>query len=187
MLKYYKTVNNRLEELDDIEDGCWIEATAPTEAEISKLEHELSVDRDFIRAALDEEETSRIENEEGQVLIVLDYPVAERAVKAESKQRRSRFKKNRNADNEPFTYYTVPMGIIHTSNNVITVSLKSNPILEDFAHGVVKGFRTDFRTQFTFHILLRVAGKYLQYLKQIDKLSGLIESRLLSSMHNKEL
>ena len=171
MLKYYKTINNAITEIENIEDGCWVSAISPTESEISQLQSKLSLDRDFIRSALDEEETSRIETEENQTLIVLDYPVAEKT----------------NDSDETISYYTIPMGIILTQENVITVCLKENGIIDDFAKGVVKGVQTQFKTRFIFYILLRIATRYLQYLKQIDKLSNHVENQLHKSMKNKEL
>lgn len=155
--------------VDEIQPGCWISAVAPTEAEISKLETELSVDRDFIRSALDEEESSRIETDEGQTLIVLDYPVSE---------------KN---DDESFSYSTLPMGIILTDSNVISVSLTQNSIIEDFAKGVVKNVNTRFKTRFVFCILLRIAAKYQQYLKQIERIFDYVQKQLHTSMKNEYL
>lgn len=181
MLKFYKTEGNAIVEIETLEAGCWVSAVAPTEAEISMLESELSIDRDFIRSALDEEETSRIENEEGQTLIVLDYPVAEKPEPQTSKRRKSR------SDDDTISYYTVPMSIILTNCNVVTVSLKPNSIIDEFANNVVKNIKTQFKTQFIFCMLLRIAGKYLQYLKQIDKISNYVESQSHKSMKNKEI
>lgn len=171
MLKYYKTVENTIVELDTMEPGCWVSAVAPTETEISSLQEELNIDRDFIRSALDEEETSRIESDDGQTLIVLDYPVAE---KVQDKD-------------DTISYYTMPMGIIITDSHVVTVCLKENIIIDEFTKGIVKGIQTQFKTRFVFHMLLRIAGKYLLYLKQIDKLSNYVEQQLHKSMKNKEL
>lgn len=185
MLKYYKTEGSAITEIGALEAGCWVSAVAPTESEISLLETKLGVDRDFIRSALDEEETSRIENEEGQTLIVLDYPVAE---KSQPKNiGKGKLHNRRGEDDDTITYYTTPMSIILTLSNVITVSLKENPILDDFANNVVKNVKTQFKTRFIFSIMLRVAGKYLQYLKQIDKISNYVENQLHKSMKNKEL
>lgn len=181
MLKYYKTAGTAIVELETLEPGCWVSAVAPTESEISLLETELGIDRDFIRSALDEEETSRIESEEGQTLIVLDYPVAEKSEQSAAKGKKSA------SDNDAITYYTTPMSIILTMSNVITVSLKENPIVEDFANNVVKNIKTQFKTRFIFCIMLRIAGRYLQYLKQIDKISNYVEKQLHKSMKNKEL
>lgn len=180
MLKFYKTEGNTIIENNALEAGCWVSAVAPSESEISLLESELGIDRDFIRSALDEEETSRIENEEGQTLIVLDYPVAE-------KPQQKTDKHAQNHDDDAITYYTMPMSIILTESNVVTVSLKQNSIVEDFANNVVKNVKTQFKTRFIFAILLRIAGKYLQYLKQIDKISNYVENQLHKSMKNKEL
>lgn len=181
MLKYYKTEGSAIVELETLEAGCWVSAVAPTESEISLLETELGIDRDFIRSALDEEETSRIESEEGQTLIVLDYPVAEKSEQSAAKGKKSP------SDNDAITYYTTPMSIILTMSNVVTVSLKENPIVEDFANNVVKNIKTQFKTRFIFCIMLRIAGRYLQYLKQIDKISNYVEKQLHKSMKNKEL
>ncbi len=171
MLKFYKTVNNNIVEIPEMEVGCWVSAVAPTETEISTLQNELNIERDFIRSALDEEESSRIESDDGHTLIVIDYPVAEKA----------------NDADETISYYTMPMSIILTESNVVTVSIKENSIIDDFSKGVVKGIQTQFKTRFIFHLLLKIASKYLQYLKQIDKLSGYVESQLQKSMKNKEL
>lgn len=181
MLKFYKTEGSAIREIEKLEDGCWVSAIAPSEAEISLLETELGVDRDFIRSALDEEESSRIENDDGQTLIVLDYPVAEKPEQASGK------KKHHSFDEDTISYYTMPMSIILTDNNVITVSLKQNPIIDDFANNVVKNVKTQFKTRFIFAILLRTAARYLLYLKQIDKISHYVEMQLHKSMKNKEL
>ncbi len=169
MINTYRSAGTGMSEVEDFEPGCWISAVAPTEAEISKLESELSIDRDFVRSALDEEESSRIESGEGQTLIVLDYPVAE---------------KN---DDETFSYSTLPMGIILTDTNVISVSLSQNAIIEDFAKGVVKNVNTGFKTQFVFCLLLRIAAKYLQYLKQIEKIFNYVQKQLHTSMKDEHL
>ena len=169
MINTYRSAGAGMSEVEDFEPGCWISAVAPTEAEISKLESELSIDRDFVRSALDEEESSRIESGEGQTLIVLDYPVAE---------------KN---DDETFSYSTLPMGIILTDTNVISVSLSQNAIIEDFAKGVVKNVNTGFKTQFVFCLLLRIAAKYLQYLKQIEKIFNYVQKQLHTSMKDEHL
>ena len=74
-----------------------------------------------------------------------------------------------------------------TSQNVITISVKDNPIITEFVDGAVRNIYTNFKTQFVLHIMLRMAGKYLQYLNQIDKLTHHTEYELRKSMKNKEL
>lgn len=171
MIKYYKSIDGRLCEIEKAETGAWISVTNPTETEISELEDDLGIDRDYVRASLDEEEPSRIESDDGVTLIVVDYPVAE-------------------TDNNPdrtLLYSTTPMSIIITGSNVVTVSAKVNSVLDDISKGVVKGILPHFKTQFVFTILLRIAARYLQYLKQINKIANYVESTLYKSMRNKGL
>lgn len=171
MIKYYKSVEGHLDEIETVEAGCWISVVSPTETEISDLEDDLGIDRDYVRAALDEEEPSRIEADDGVTLIVVDYPVAE-------------------TDNNPdrtLLYSTTPMSIIITKDNVVTVSAKENSVLDDIAKGVVKGVFPHLKTRFVFTILLRIAARYLQYLKQINKIASYVEGTLYRSMKNKGL
>ena len=43
------------------------------------------------------------------------------------------------------------------------------------------------KTRFVLTIMLRIAGRFLQYLKQIEKISNFMEMRLRKSMKNNEL
>ena len=63
--------------LDKVEDGCWVNLTYPTEDEMNTVTALLGIDPGFLRAALDEEETSRIDTEDGQTLIIIDLPSVE--------------------------------------------------------------------------------------------------------------
>ena len=94
-------------------------ALNPDEEEVNRLIEEFEVDPDFFRAALDEEESSHLDTEDGNTLVILDIPCVE-------------------LDDEHLTYFTRPLGIIITEKNVITVSLHENPILDEFAEGLVK-------------------------------------------------
>lgn len=170
LVNYYKNINGGIAEIEEMEPGCWISLIAPTETEISDIE-EMGVDRDYVRAALDEEETARVESDDGVTLIVVDYPVAEQD----------------NDPNRTLLYTTTPMALIITDKNVITVSAKENAVIEEIAKGVVKGVQTNLRTRFVFNVLLRIAGRFLQYLKQIDKISNYVEGTLYKSMQNKGL
>lgn len=164
----HKTVEGRMTALDTIKEGCWINLTDPNEEELRAVSETLSVEPDFLRAALDEEETSRIDTEEGQTLIIIDTPVVEKSDSA-------------------VVYSTLPLGIIVTQSSIITVSLRDSLVIRDFEDGLVKGVSTNKKTSFILHILLRVAKRYLQYLKQIDKIYNHMERQLYKTQRNKEL
>ena len=51
--------------LDSVQDGCWVNLTYPSEDELNTVAVTLGVEPSFLRAALDEEETSRIDTEDG--------------------------------------------------------------------------------------------------------------------------
>lgn len=168
MIQFYKNINNVLTSIDKIEEGCWVNVTAPTESEIMQLVSEYGLDQGFVHSSLDEEESARIENEDDQVLLIFDYPVAD---KTEAK----------------IQYLTMPMGIILTDTNVFTICLRENVVLDEIAKGVVRNVQTHMKTRFVFTVLFRIASRYLQYLKQIDKMSNYVEKQLHKSLKNKEL
>ncbi len=168
MITYYKTIENKIKEIDDYEKNCWVNCIMPDEMEIKKLIDEFRVNAEFIRSALDAEESSHIDSEDGNTLVVIDVPIVQKTEKN-------------------ISYQTVPLGIILTSSNIITVSLTDNTVIGEFSDGVVKNTDIDLKAQFVLHIILRTAYKYLQYLKQIDKISDHVEKELRRSMQNKGL
>ena len=93
MVTYLKTVEGRMLPAGEYEPGCWVNVIDPTEEEIENLIDDYNLEPDFIRAALDEEESSRIESEDGVALIIIDIPVVDK-------------------NNDSITYYTMPVGIM---------------------------------------------------------------------------
>ena len=130
----------------------------------------LGLEQDFVRAALDEEESSRVESEDDQTLVIVDVPVAERQ-----------------DEEKTVVYSTIPMAIITNNRFITTVCLRENAVVNEISQGLVKNIQTHLRTQFLLNILLRIATRFLQYLKQIDKISYTTENLLQKTMRNKEL
>ena len=77
MVKYYMTDDSHIHEQDKITDGVWINMVDPTAEETMLLAESLDIDVADLRAALDEEESSRIELEDGYTLILIDVPSTE--------------------------------------------------------------------------------------------------------------
>ena len=140
MIKIMRTTKDRrLVDLDEIKSGAWIHLLDPNDEELAYVKKHLHIEDEFLRAALDEEETVRIENEDGQTLVVVDIPVV-------SPERGS------------FLYTTLPLGIILAGDNIVTVCLEETSIIEDFWNGRVKNFDTCKRSRFLLQILYRNAG-----------------------------
>ncbi|MDF2948298.1 MAG: Mg2 transporter protein CorA family protein [Sedimentibacter sp.] len=168
MLDIFKSIDDTLFTLEEIEDGAWINLVDPTSEELDRIEDELHVDRDFLRAALDEEESARLESENDQVLILVDTPYVEKA-------------------DDHIIYETLPLGIIITDKNIITVCLKNSIVLDQFEKNSIRTFVTYKKYRFLYQILYKNAQRYLLYLRQIDRMSNYIEKQLHQSMKNKEL
>ncbi|MBV7275428.1 magnesium transporter CorA family protein [Clostridium sp. PL3] len=170
MISIYKTLDETgiLKSVDTIEPGCWINIVAPSEEDLLLISKKTDVSLDFLKAALDEEETSRIDTEDNNLLVIVDIPFTE-------------------MEDNSLTYDSYPLSIIHTESTIITVCLKNSKVLTDFIDGKIKSFFTFKRSRFILQILYRIASYYLLYLRQIDKKSLMIEQKLHKSMKNKEL
>ncbi len=169
MIKILSTAeHNTLRELDRIEPGAWVHLLRPSEEEIKIVRDKLNIEDEAMRAALDEEETVRIEVEDFYTLVIVDIPIVR-------------------PEQTSFLYTTVPLAIIMTQKNIVTICLEETSILEDFWNKTVKGFDTCKRSRFLLQILYRNASKYLQYLRQIDKAQTQVENALHKSMKNSEL
>ena len=160
---------NMMMRMDTFSEGCWINVVGPTSEEIAYLTEELHLDRSFVSAALDEEESSRVEVEDDQTLIIIDTPLA--VTEAEN----------------TLVYTTMPLGIIVTKSNVVTVCLNEITAVNDIASGVVRNVQTAMKTRFLLTLLLRVAQSFLIRLKHINKLTSQMETELHHSMQNKQL
>ena len=168
MIRYYKTIDNKLEKLNSFEEGCWINLVEPNQSEINEIANLLNIDIDSIKSALDEEERSRIDVEDNHTLILIDIPVDE-------------------SDDKSSHYTTIPLGIILLENALLTVCTAQTKILNDFIVGHIKEFYTYKKTRFILQILHKNATYYLLYLRRINKMTIKIEREIHKSMKNKEL
>ena len=173
LLKIYNTnmETNKLEEIKEFRKGSWINLVNPSENEIKRVCESINIQEDFIRDALDYEEKARIDEEEDDntILFVIDVPVIEKS-----------------EDND--IYSTMPLGMIVVRDDFfITVSLRKNKVIEDFEKRKIKNFQTYKKTRFIFQIFYLNASYFLNYLKQINKETEIVEYILKNSMKNKEL
>ncbi len=170
MIKIYKSnESGQFFESEGIEKGCWINLINPSELEITTVSKKLGIEPDYIKDPLDEEEKSRVEKDDGIILIIVDIPVL-------------------NTEYELSTFDTIPLGMIVINDDYfVTVCLKENPIIQEFASNRIKGFFTFKKTRFVLQLLNRMAIYYLRYLKQINRQTDHIERQLHKSMKNQEL
>lgn len=159
MIKYYRTDNQIIHEEERMEDGVWVQVISPSHQECEEISEKLNVDIEDVKAALDEEESSRIELQDGYTLILVDIPTTE-------------------IRHEKQSYTTIPLGIILTQDVIVTVCTEDTLVLRNFITNRVKEFSTKKKLRFVYQILYRTATIYQSNLRTIDKKRTEIESRV---------
>lgn len=159
LVKIYRTDDRKIHEEEELTEGVWVQMVNPSEGEGEEYARKLDVDITDLLAALDEEESSRIELEDGYTLILVDIPTTEIRMDKEA-------------------YTTIPLGIILTKDAIITVCTEDTPVLQSFVLGRVKEFSTKKRLRFVYQILFRIATLYQSALRIIDKKRTEIEERI---------
>ena len=170
MMRIYKTdvETGKLNSLEKLEENAWIHMINPSEEEIKEITSKTGIDKSLFVKLLDEEELSRIEVEGDDTLIVVDIPAL---VDSSHKNK----------------YRTLPLGIIHTTNYIVTVMLKENKLFDDFETGHVKDFCTEKKTRFTIQLFLRISQGYLRALNEMNKDIQREERILAQATKNQEL
>jgi magnesium transporter len=168
MIKILKTEDNKkLSKLSISEavSGSWFSLIAPNEEEIKQVSLVLGLDEDFLLNSLDLDERSRIEIEDGNILIITNLPIM----------------------TEDGCFDTLPMGIIYTPTSIITVCSRDNNILSSFNEATAYSFDTRNKTEFMLKILFRSVKFYLKYLDIINRTTDNIETELQKATNNKAL
>lgn len=168
MITRYITTPEGLTEIEDFRPGCWVKVVNPTEKEIASLVNQFGMPIDFLTDPLDVDERARFEVDEGHTLILI-----------------------RSARREPeeaaIPYITLPIGIILTNSLLITVTLTEVDVMEEFLSGWVRNHDTRHQTRFVLQLCYRTALRFLRYLKEINRMTGVIERNLHRSTTNDQL
>ena len=159
MIKIYKTEESIVHEIEKSEEGAWINMVSPNMEECMKIAEQFDIDIGDVRAALDDEESSRIDLEDGYTLILVDIPSVEIRHKREA-------------------YTTIPLGIILVDGVIITVCGEETPVFEAFEKRRVRDFSTKKKMRFVYQILYRSTSIYQNYLRVIDKRRREIEEHI---------
>ena len=168
MQNIYITEGGRLTEIGTYTPGCWIKLTEPTADECTLVSERFDVELADVRAALDEDESSRVVTEEGYTLILLDIPTHE-------------------VKNIALSYTTIPLGIIIKDDTVITVCAKETPVLADFINQKIRTFSTKKRKRFSCQIIYNNCIVYQNLLRTIDRKRNEIEEKINRNMEDSDL
>jgi len=172
MIQYIAKENGQLVFLEEWRENAWINIIPPHHKdELKGLAERFNIPLDFLTDPLDIEERARYEWEDDIKLIIINIPF-----------------KVVNEDNENHSYYrTIPLGIILTPQNIITVSSRENNIIKRFLEGKVKNFKPYNRPHFVLKLLEQTVLWFLEYLKRLNYKRNMLEQELYHSSRNKEL
>lgn len=168
MLRIYKTeAGDKLIKLKNIKSvsKAWFNLIDPAGKEIEQVSTMLKVDSDILRNALDADERSRVEFDEGILSAIVNLPLLD----------------------EDGNFDTLPCGLVYSGQNFLTICSRDNRILSSFNKNTAKTFNTKNRTRFMLAILYKTTQFYLRYLAIINRKTEHIEDSLKQTTHNEEL
>lgn len=167
MLEFLRAQDGALAKIDGYKPGCWINAVAPTQEEITLLHQTLGVPLDFLTYPLDIDERSRFEKDGEFSLIIFQTsaPLAD-------------------AYDIPFD--TVPVGIIHTKDCLLTVCSSEVPVIKEFIKAG-RNVSTVKKNRLTLQLFLRNAQRFLSDLRHLNRSIDETQTRLQDSTRNREL
>jgi len=170
MIQYFKNINQQTVEIDNPENGAWVNVSPPLkQEEFSELSTGLDIPIDFLTDSLDIDERSRFEEDDNVKLIVIKTPT------------------ENNSFNESDAYYiTIPICIILTHNQIVTVNSFDNPAIKKFLN-TFQNRQTDEKNMMVLKIFEKITQAYMEYLKEINLRRNVMEQKLYASNRNEEL
>ncbi|MBL0356902.1 MAG: magnesium transporter CorA family protein [Chitinophagaceae bacterium] len=170
MIQYFKNVEHQTIAIEKPEADVWVNVLPPLkQEEFSELSETLDIPIDFLKDSLDIDERSRYEIEDNVKLIVIKTPT------------------ENNSFNESDAYYiTIPICIILTHNQIVTVNSFENEAIKKFLN-TFQNRSPDKKSMMVLKIFEKVVTNFLDFLKEINQRRNLLEQKLYDSNRNAEL
>lgn len=170
MIQYFKIIAHRTTEVDKPDAGTWVNVLPPLrQEEFSELGKSLSIPLDFLKDSLDIDERSRYELEDNVKLIVIKTPT----------------ENNSFNDSDAF-YITIPICIILTGQQVVTVNSFENEAIKKFLNSF-QNRRPDKPNMMVLKIFEKITMTFQDHLKEINQRRNMLEQKLYDSIRNEEL
>jgi len=170
MVQYFKNIDRQTVEIRTPEQGAWINIMPPLkQEEFEELSSELDIPIDFLRDSLDIDERSRYELDDNNKLIVIKTPAENHSF------------------NESDAYYiTIPICIILTHQQIVTVNSFDNGAIKKFFN-TFQNRKPDNRKMMVLKILEKVVVNYMDFLKEINNRRNMLEQKLYQGNSNEDL
>src|SRR6195952_731464 len=146
MIQFFRNINHQTIEVDNAADGAWVNILPPLkQQEFSNLSDELNIPLDFLTDSLDIDERTRFEEEDNVKLIVIKTPT------------------ENNSFNESDAFYiTIPICIILTPNQIVTVNSFENEAIKKFLNSFQKR-HPDKRSMMVLKIFEKITANFQDY------------------------
>jgi magnesium transporter len=170
MIQYFKNTEGHTLKIEKPEIGSWVNVLPPLkQEEFNELSEALEIPIDFLKDSLDIDERSRYEIDDNVKLIVIKTPT------------------ENNSFNESDAYYiTIPICIILTHNQIVTVNSFENEAIKKFLNSF-QNRSPDKKNMMVLKIFEKVVTNFLEFLKEINQRRNLLEQKLYDSNRNSEL
>jgi magnesium transporter len=170
MLQFFKNEHGKTLAIEKPESGAWVNIVPPLkQEEFTEIADALDIPLDFLTDSLDIDERSRYELEDNVKLIVIKTPT----------------ENNSFNDSDAF-YITIPICIILTHNQIVTVNSFDNGAIKKFLN-TFQNRHPDKRNMMVLKIFEKVVQAYMEFLKEINHRRNLLEQKLYDANRNEEL
>jgi magnesium transporter len=170
VIQYFKNINHKTVAIDKPDRDVWVNVLPPLkQEEFYELSKTLDIPLDFLTDSLDIDERTRFEEEDNVKLIVIKTPTGN------------------NSFNESDAFYiTIPICIILTHNQIVTVNSFENTAIKKFL-STFQNRHSNNRKLMVLKIIEKVVQNFLEYLKEINLRRNQIEQKLYASNRNEQL
>jgi magnesium transporter len=170
MIQYFKNINHQTVQINSPEPGAWVNIIPPLKQEdFFELSGMLDIPIDFLSDSLDIDERSRFDESDNVKLIVIKTPT------------------ENNSFNESDAYYiTIPICIILTHNQIVTVNSFENGAIQKFLD-TFQNRHPDNRKMMVLKIFEKIIQTYMEFLKEINVRRNLLEQQLYAANRNEQL
>jgi magnesium transporter len=170
MIQYFKIVDHKTIAIEKPTTGSWVNILPPLrQEEFSELSTTLDIPIDFLKDSLDIDERSRYEADDNVKLIVIKTPT------------------ENNSFNESDAFYiTIPICIILTSGQIVTVNSFENEAIKKFLNSF-QNRHPDKKNMMVLKIFEKVTTNFQEHLKEINQRRNALEQKLYDSNRNEEL
>ena len=170
MIQYFKNTGQQTIAIDRPESAVWVNILPPLkQEEFSELSESMNIPIDFLKDSLDIDERSRYEIDDHVKLIVIKTPT-----------------ENNSFNLSDAFYITIPICIILTNKQIVTVNSFENEAIKKFLN-TFQHRNPDKISMMVLKIFEKITSNFQDYLKEINTRRNSLEQKLYDSNRNEEL